>query len=98
MNPSEVLKSNLMKWTTEVEGIAADALREIEKLMEALVAAERHFNAEAEMNAALHLTEKVMLNPLASKVGGAVRDGRIAWDRLTKRLHGEKELPFDGTT
>lgn len=96
MNPSEVLKSDLMKWTKEVEGIATDALREIGKLMEALTAAERHFNAEAEMNAALHLSEKVMPNPLAAKVSGTVRDGTIAWDRLTRRLHGEKELPFDG--
>lgn len=97
MNPSEVLNSDLMKWTTEVEGIATDALREIEKLLDALTAAGRHFNAEAEMNAALHLTENVMPNPLAAKVNGAVRDGVLAHVRLSKRLMGEKELPFDAS-
>lgn len=96
MSPSEILNPDLMKWTTEVEGIATDALREITKLLDTLTAAERHFNAEAEMNAALHLSEKVMPNPLAAKVSGAVRDGAIAWDRLMRRLLGEKELPFDG--
>ena len=95
MTPSEALKSDLMKWTTEVENIAKDALREIEKLLEVVTAANRHFVAEGEMNAALHLSETVLPNPLASKVGGAVRDGTVALERLTKRLHGEKELPFD---
>lgn len=95
MTPSEALNSDLMKWTTEVEAIAVDALREIEKLLEALTAAERHFNAEAEMNAALHLSEKVLPNPLATKVSGAVRDGGFAWTRLSRRLQGEQEIPFD---
>jgi hypothetical protein len=80
----------------EYKDIAADALRELTKLIEALQAAERHFNAEAEMNAALHLSEKVLPNPLAAKVSSAVRDGYVAWDRLVARMNGEKELPFDG--
>lgn len=79
----------------EYKDIAADALREIEKLIEALTAAERHFDAEAEMNAALHLSEKVMPNPLASKVSVGVRDGTIAHDRLRRRLMGEMEIPFE---
>lgn len=94
MSPSEALNSDLMKWTTEVEGIAVDALRELEKLLEVITAANRHFVAEGEMNAALHLSESVLLNPLASKVGGALRDGNVALDRLKKRMIGEKELPF----
>jgi hypothetical protein len=94
MNPSEILKSDLMKWTTEVENIAKDALREIEKLLEAIAAADRHFVAEGAMNAALHLSEKVLPNPLAAKVGGALSDGAIALQRLQKRMSGEKELPF----
>lgn len=81
----------------ENKAIAEDALREIEKLLEALTAAERHFNAEAEMNAALHLSEKVLPNPLAAKVIGAVRDGGIAHDRLARRLSGERELPLDAS-
>lgn len=80
----------------ENKTIAEDALREIEKLLEALSASYRHFVAEGEMNAASHLTEKVLLNPLASKVGSAVRDGTIAHDRLRRRLMGEREIPFDG--
>lgn len=79
----------------ENEAIAKDALREIEKLLEVLIAANRHFMAEAEMNAALHLSEKVMPNPLAAKVDGAVRDGTASWSRLKKRLSGERELPLD---
>lgn len=79
----------------ENEAIAKDALREIEKLMDALMAADRHFMAEAEANAALHLSEKVLPNPLAAKVSGAVRDSGIAWDRLARRLSGEREIPFD---
>lgn len=79
----------------ENKAIAEDALREIDKLLEALVAADRHFMAEAEMNAALHLTDKVMPNPLAAKVSGVVRDGTTAYIRLQRRLMGEQELPLD---
>jgi len=45
----------------------ADALRELQKAADALAAADRHFQAEAEANAALHLAEP-RPNPLAAKV------------------------------
>lgn len=89
------LTESMKEETVEDRAIAEDALREIDKLLEALAAANRHFAAEAEMNAALHLTDKVMPNPLAAKVGGAVRDGEIARNRIWLRLMGEQELPLD---
>ena len=95
MTPIEALNSDLMRWTKEVEQIALDALREIDKLLLTLGDANRHFVAEGEMNAALHLSETVLPNPLAAKVGGTLRDGQIAAERLQKRLRGEKELPFN---
>lgn len=79
----------------ENKAIAEDALREIEKLLEALMAADKHFMAEAEMNAALHLTDKIMPNPLAAKVSTAAALGLMAHDRLYRRLMGEQELPLD---
>jgi hypothetical protein len=58
-----------------------DATRELEKVLDVLRACARHFNAEAEMNAALHLSDKVLPNPLASKVNSAVMAAELALER-----------------
>lgn len=79
----------------EVRDIAADALREIDKLLEVVYAANRHFVAEGEMNAALHLSENVLPNPLAAKVALSLREGIGARQRLERRLTGERELPLE---
>lgn len=46
----------------------ADLVRQLEKAEEALAACDRHFAAAAEANAALHMSERVIPNPLASLV------------------------------
>lgn len=46
-----------------------------------LKACARHFNAEAEMNAALHMSDTVMPNPLAAAVNTAVAGGERALER-----------------
>ena len=45
-----------------------DLIRELEKAERVLSACERHFMAAAEANAALHMSERVIPNPLASSV------------------------------
>jgi hypothetical protein len=58
-----------------------DAIRELEKALDVLRACARHFNAEAEMNAALHLSDNVLPNPLAAAVNTAVAGGLVAIER-----------------
>lgn len=50
----------------------ANLVRELEKAADALVAADRHFMHEAEMNAALHLASTVRPAPLASAISAAL--------------------------
>lgn len=52
--------------------IIADLRRELEKARDALAAAELHLSRHAEMNAALHCSERVMHSPLHAKVSGAI--------------------------
>lgn len=49
-----------------------DMRRELEKAREALTAADLYLARHAEMNAALHCSERVMYSPLRSKVQAAV--------------------------
>lgn len=49
-----------------------DLRRELEKAREALAAAETHLARHAEMNAALHCSERVMYSPLHAKVQTAI--------------------------
>lgn len=58
-----------------------DAVRELTKALDVLRACARHFNAEAEMNAALHLSFNVLPNPLASAVNTAVSGAELALER-----------------
>lgn len=51
--------------------IDANERRELEKVRDAVTAADRHFRAEAEMNAALHLAATVRPAPLASEIAAA---------------------------
>ena len=45
-----------------------DLTRELRKAEEALAACDRHFQAAAESNAALHMSDRVIPNPLTSHV------------------------------
>lgn len=45
-----------------------DVIREFEKALDVLEQCERHFSAEAEMNAALHMSNTVRPAPLAAAV------------------------------
>lgn len=49
-----------------------DLIREIEKIRHVLALADRHFTAEAQMNAALHMSDTVRPAPLAAAVGTAL--------------------------
>ena len=48
--------------------IQADALREIEKIRDALIWADRHFAKLSESNAALHQADRVLYSPLATAI------------------------------
>lgn len=50
----------------------ADALRELDKIEDALSWAVKHHLASSESNAALHCSERVMYTPLANKLSSAV--------------------------
>lgn len=49
-----------------------DLRRELDKARDALAAAETHLARHAEMNAALHVAERVMYSPLHAKVTAAI--------------------------
>lgn len=49
-----------------------DLRRELDKAREALASAETHLARHAEMNAALHCSERVMYSPLHAKVTAAI--------------------------
>lgn len=53
-----------------------DAAREIDKAVSVLDAADRMMTAEAEMNAAKHMSERVIPNPLAAAIATALADLR----------------------
>lgn len=52
----------------------ADLTRELSKIADVFEVVDRHFNAEAEMNAALHMSPIVRPAPLAIAVHAAVFD------------------------
>lgn len=56
--------------------ISEDFIRELEKAEMALAACDRHFSAAAEANAALHLSDRVLPNPLASALALALENLR----------------------
>jgi hypothetical protein len=53
---------------------STDVAREVEKIADVLAMADKHFRAEGEMNAALHMATSVRPAPLASAVHGAYED------------------------
>jgi hypothetical protein len=59
-----------------------DLIREVEKIHDALIAADRHFMAEAQMNAALHLSTDVRPSPLAAKIAVARESAAVLVSRL----------------
>lgn len=54
------------------DSTVTDLRRELEKAHAALAAAETHLARHAEMNAALHCSERVMYSPLHAKVTAAI--------------------------
>ena len=61
--------------------VVADLYRELEKARDALRAARRHFDSQADADAALHLAEQVRPNPLAARVALAVEQAESALGR-----------------
>jgi|GEM_PF-4020998 len=72
---------------TEKEG---DLLRELKKAADALRDAQRHFDAQAEADAALHLAQQVRPNPLASRVALAAQGADLAITRYEDAAGGER--------
>lgn len=68
----------------------ADLIRELEKALDVLRACARHFNAEAEMNAALHMSEAVRPNPLTAAVNTAIAGG----EQALARYQGKASRPY----
>jgi len=64
-----------------------DLIRDLEKVSDALAAADRHFRAEAEMNAALHMSDTVRPAPLAAAVGTAL----FTIENVIERVRNETE-------
>lgn len=52
----------------------SDVAREVHKLADVLRAADKHFTAEGEMNAALHMATTVRPAPLAAAVHASYED------------------------
>lgn len=59
-----------------------DLMREIAKISDVLAAVNRHMRAEAEMNAALHMSNEVRPAPLASAVATAADSAYRLWENL----------------
>ncbi len=78
----------------------ADAVRELLKARAVLQKVNRAMRAEAEMNAAKHLTEEVLANPLASAVTAGLMDLEKAINRLyeapAKEINGEPTETEEG--
>ncbi len=66
---------------------AKDLKRELEKVSDALNWADRHFQAEGQMNAAAHMNHTVRLTPLASAIDLAALDV----ERLIEELSEEAD-------
>jgi hypothetical protein len=66
----------------------ADLRRELEKAHDALAAAERHLARHAEMNAALHCSDRVMYSPLHAKVQSAATSIEPALARTAPNADG----------
>lgn len=73
-----------------MDDLYADALRELEKDLILLDDVQRMLNAEAAMNAAKHMTSKVLPNPLAAAVSARVASLNEAIVRLRMR---QPQLP-----
>lgn len=61
-----------------------NVIRELQKIADVLETAAKHFEAEAEMNAALHMSSTVRPAPLAMAVAGARDDAK----RLIETMGG----------
>ncbi len=72
----------------------ADAVRELEKAHDVLQACNDYFQSQAMMNAALHMSDRVIPNPLASAVETEMRGLEVSIDGFQRVLNGEAPLPF----
>ncbi|WP_428956164.1 hypothetical protein [Streptomyces sp. cg35] len=64
-----------------------DLRRELEKAEETLIACLRHLSSHAEMNAALHCSERVMYSPLHAKVEATINGLAHARMRTEEPVH-----------
>jgi len=71
-----------------------DALREMEKALDVLVLADSYFSHQASMNAKLHLSDRVIPNPLASAVATEVEGLTRSVNDFRRVVNGEVPL-FD---
>jgi hypothetical protein len=73
-----------------------DLRRELEKAREALTGVETHLARHAEMNAALHCSERVMYSPLHAKVTAAIAGIENALARTGQSLPTHDSQDSDG--
>lgn len=69
-------------------------IRELQKISDTLGAADRHFSAEGQMNAALHMSETVRPAPLAAAVATALGSA----EQLIADLQAEPSRAYDYET
>jgi hypothetical protein len=80
----------------DTDPTVTDLRRELQKAHAALAAAEAHLASHAEMNAALHCSERVMYSPLHAKVQAALTGIDHALARTDHHLpHTDEERVAD---
>jgi len=72
-----------------------DAVRELEKAHDVLRACQDYFTYQGAMNATLHMSDRVIPNPLSSAVETQVAGLERSIKGFQRVLNGEHELPFD---
>lgn len=72
-----------------------DAVRELEKALDVMAQVDEYFHHQANMNAALHMSDRVIPNPLASAVATSLQSLDRSIKGFQRMLNGEVELPLD---
>ena len=73
----------------------ADAVRELEKAHDVFEACNDYFQSQAMMNASLHMSDRVIPNPLASAVLLQLSGLNQSIKEFQRVLNGEEQLPMD---
>ncbi len=80
---------------TELNNDLADAVRELEKAHDVLQSCNDYFQSQGLMNASLHMSDRVIPNPLASAVLTQLSGLNRSIKGFQRVLNGEEQLPMD---